>query len=92
MSERVCLARQTARRFEDGVDGGWLEDRELGAREAEPVREVGSGLVARDAPHVGAHDDALDHDEACGPKTREPLEDPLANFVGWMLYALRTKA
>ena len=59
MREAVGLARQAARRLEDCLDGWGLEERHLGPGEAEAMGEVGPHLVTREAPHMGADDDAL---------------------------------
>src|SRR6266702_8824716 len=46
MREEIDLARQTRRRLEERFDGGRLEERELGAGEAEPMAEIAGDLVA----------------------------------------------
>src|ERR1700678_4836254 len=58
MSELVDLSGQSLRGLEDGLDGGGLEERQLGSRASKQVGEGGAGLVAREGRQVEADDDA----------------------------------
>ena len=59
MGQAVDAPRQPAGGLEDRLDSGGLEERQLGARSPEPVRDVLRRLVARQRRQVIADDDAL---------------------------------
>ena len=59
MSDPVDLARQTARGLEQGLDGGRLEQRQLGTGETQAVGEIGVEFVAVEAAEMVADDEAL---------------------------------
>lgn len=64
--DAVGFAWQPGRSLVDRLDGGWLEERQLTARELEAMSEVWTHLVACEPSDVGAHDDALCERVECG--------------------------
>ena len=59
MSDPVDLARQTARGLEQGLDGGRLEQRQLGTGETQAMGEIGVEFVAVETAEMVADDEAL---------------------------------
>jgi hypothetical protein len=57
--EQIDLARQAGGPLEERFFGGGLEEGVFGAREAEPMCQIGGELVACERGHVVADDDAL---------------------------------
>jgi hypothetical protein len=71
MREEIDLARQTRRRLKERFNGRRIEERELGAGEAEPMDEVAGELVASERGHVMTdHMFGLDRNEALNPFNR----------------------
>ena len=59
VGEQIDLARQPAGGLVDCFFGGGIEERDLGAGEAEAMREIAGELLAGERGHVIADDDAL---------------------------------
>ena len=59
MGEQIDLAREAAGGLVDRFFGGGIEERDLGAGEAEAMREIAGELLAGERGHVIADDDAL---------------------------------